>query len=98
MANEADENEKDLRMVDFNEEVYQAFKDGYLEMADSFLTSLEKEWLDFSPLYMTFIIGVRFLTDYLEGDVYYKTEYPEHNLVRAKCQFELIRKMQYRLS
>lgn len=94
MANEADENEKDLRMVDFNEDVYQAFKDGYLEMADSFLTSLEKEWLAFSPLYMTFIIGVRFLTDYLEGDVYYKTEYPEHNLVRAKCQFELIRKME----
>ena len=94
MANVVDEDEKELLKVDFNTDVYQNFKEGYLETAGLFLTTAEKEWLAFSPLYMTFIIGIRFLTDYLEGDVYYKTEYPEHNLVRAKCQFELIRKME----
>jgi hypothetical protein len=46
---------------------------------------------------MTYIIGIRFLTDFLNGDVYFQTRYPSHNLVRAKVQFELIRKMQQQL-
>jgi len=43
---------------------------------------------------MTFIIGLRFLTDYLDGDVYYKTKYPEHNLIRARVQFKLVESME----
>jgi len=98
MANEANEDEQDLRLVEFNMEVYQSFKEGYYEAAKEFLTDLEMHWLGNSPLYMTFIIGLRFFTDFLNGDIYFKAEYPEHNLDRARCQFELIRKMEYRLS
>lgn len=43
---------------------------------------------------MTFIIGLRFLTDYLDGDTYFRTHYPEHNLVRARVQFRLIEQME----
>jgi hypothetical protein len=46
---------------------------------------------------MSFIIGLRFLTDYIEGDVYYKTRYPGHNLTRAKVQFRLIESMEEQL-
>jgi len=97
LANAADEDENDLSKVKFNVALYRSFRDGYLDAAEYFLTETEKEWLPFSVVYMTFIIGLRFLTDYLAGDVYYKTSYPEHNLARARCQFELIRKMENRL-
>ena len=43
---------------------------------------------------MTYIIGLRFLTDYLDGDVYYKTKYPDHNLIRARAQFKLLESME----
>jgi hypothetical protein len=47
---------------------------------------------------MTFIIGLRFLTDYIDGDVYYKTHYPNHNLIRAQVQFRLIESMEAQMS
>lgn len=98
MANEADEDEKDLKRVKFSKEIYQSFREGYMEAASPFLTSLEKQWLFASPIYITFIMGLRFLTDLLNGDVYFKTQYRDHNLVRAKCQFELVSKMKDGLS
>ena len=82
----ADEDESDLSNIELNEAFYQAFLSGYLDATTDILTSTEKELLKQSGQYMAFIMGVRFLTDFLNGDVYYKTKYPDHNLVRAKNQ------------
>ncbi|OGV64236.1 MAG: hypothetical protein A2498_05220 [Lentisphaerae bacterium RIFOXYC12_FULL_60_16] len=53
----------------------------------------EKELLPYSPIYLTFIIGLRFLTDYLNGDIYFRIHRPGHNLDRAKVQFRLVEEM-----
>jgi hypothetical protein len=58
------------------------------------LTQAEIDQLVRSGRYMTFIMGVRFLTDYLQGDVYYKTKHPKHNLQRVRAQFQLIKCME----
>jgi len=94
MANTALEDERDLGKVLFNEEVYQAFTKGYLQEAGSFLNQQELELLPYAPIYLTFIIGLRFLTDYLSGDVYYRIHHPDHNLDRAKVQFKLVEEME----
>jgi len=94
MANNAEEDEKDLKKVSFSTMHYSAFTKGYYQEADVFLTTIEKDWLPYSPVYMTFIMGLRFLTDYINGDIYYQTDFPDHNFVRARCQFELIKRME----
>ena len=58
------------------------------------LTETEKENLSFGAILMTFECGMRFLTDYLEGDSYFKTKYDEHNLVRCRTQFKLVSEME----
>ena len=58
------------------------------------MTAEETQYLPLSARYMTFIMSVRMLTDYLAGDTYYKTAYPHHNLDRARNQFWLIRQME----
>ena len=89
----AAEDEPELSKVHFDPEAYLAFKRGYLsEMADA-LTAREKELLLPSAELMTYECGIRFLTDYLEGDPYFKTDYPEHNLVRARNQFRILQEM-----
>jgi Ser/Thr protein kinase RdoA (MazF antagonist) len=93
MANKAAEDEKDLTKVQFDKEVYDLFTEGYMQATGSFLTSAEKELLPFAPIYLTFIIGLRFLTDYLTGDVYFRVHHPEHNLERARTQFKLVKEM-----
>jgi len=93
-ANSSDEDEKDLSKVSMNMEYFKAFSTGFLSEMKDVLNETEKETLAFSAKLMTFIIGLRFLTDYLEGDTYYKTNYPEHNLVRARVQFELLKSME----
>lgn len=55
-----------------------------------FLTAAERANLVFSGELITFIIGVRFLTDFLSGDTYFRTAYPEHNLIRARTQFKMV--------
>jgi len=94
MANDTNEDEADLSKIGFNRNYYQALLDGYLAETTRFISKIELDWLSYSPLYMTFLMGVRFLTDFINGDIYYKTGFPDHNLVRARCQFELIRKME----
>lgn len=94
MANTALEDEKDLSKVHFNLDVYEQFTRGYLEVAVDFLTETEKELLPYAPIYLTFIIGLRFLTDYLNGDIYFRTHYSDHNLERAKVQFKLVSEME----
>lgn len=93
-ASTAAEDEADLDQVHLHLAYYEAFTQGYLAETRAFLTDKEIEYLPFSARYMTFIMGLRFLTDYLEGDVYYKIHHPEHNLQRARNQFQLIRRME----
>ena len=73
-----------------NVELYKAYTDGYLSTAGKSLTPAEAENLAFSAKLLTFECGMRFLTDYLDGDVYFHTDYAEHNLVRARTQFALV--------
>ncbi len=86
LGNTAPEDEPDLAKIQFNKPIYEAFAQGYLSGAKSFLTPKEIENLAFSCRYMAWEQAMRFLTDYLNGDVYYKTDYPGHNLVRTKAQ------------
>lgn len=85
----ADEDEYDLSNIELNSEFYQAFLSGYQDATADILTSIENELLEKSGQYMAFIMGIRFLTDFLNGDVYYKTKYADHNLVRAKNQLHV---------
>ncbi len=96
-ANTAAEDEKDVSKVSLNLELYEAYVKGYLSSAKNSLTDLEKELLPFGAKLMTYECGIRFLMDYLNGDVYFKTEYPEHNLVRCHTQFALVADMEKKM-
>jgi Ser/Thr protein kinase RdoA (MazF antagonist) len=98
MANTAAEDEKDLTKVKFNREVYEEFTKGYLGSAGSFLTAAELALLPYAPVYLTFIIGLRFLTDYLNGDTYFRIHHPGHNLERARVQFKLVTEIEKTLN
>ncbi len=93
-ANTAIEDEKDLHKVDINLPIYEAYTQGFIKSTRHTLTLVEIENLAFSARFMTFIIGLRFLTDFLDGDPYFRTLYPEHNLDRAKVQFRLVEQME----
>jgi Ser/Thr protein kinase RdoA (MazF antagonist) len=86
----AAEDEKDLKKVEINTALFRALASGYLSEAKDFLNSEEIDHLAFSGKLITFEQGIRFLTDYLNGDIYYKIKYPEHNVVRARNQFKLV--------
>ena len=86
----ADEDEVDLSRVHFNLENFEQYIRGYLEEFPS-LSERELELIPFSAFLLTYECGMRFLTDYLMKDVYFKIAYPTHNLVRAKNQFALAR-------
>ena len=85
----AAEDEPDLGKVGTSRDYYEALVRGYLEGA-KFLTASEIGNLEFAGRVSTFEVGVRFLTDYLNGDVYFHVAYPEHNLVRARNQFRMV--------
>ena len=93
-ANTAPEDEPDLTKIHFRPEIFKAFTQGYLESARSFLTPVEIEYLPYAVALFPYMQCVRFLTDYLNGDVYYKIQYPEHNKVRSIAQFELFRQVE----
>ena len=89
----ADEDEKETEKMEFSIPFYKALYEGYMESAGSFLTEKEKEGIKESGRTITQIMAVRFLTDYLQGDTYYKIAYPDHNLVRARTQIALMQSM-----
>lgn len=93
-ANPAPESERDLSKVGIDLARFEAFVHGYLDAAGDFLTPLEVSLLPFSAKLMTFECGVRFLTDYLAGDVYFKTDRENHNLDRARTQFKMVADME----
>lgn len=88
------EDEKDLRKVKIDKELFLYFTKGFLSETNDILTDYEKEMLVTSAKVITFECGIRFLTDYLENDVYFKTDYEKHNLVRAKNQFKLVKEIE----
>lgn len=86
----AEEDETDLSKVVLRPEIFEALARGYLSELKDLLTQTEKDNLVFGEKVMTFMIGLRFLTDFLEGDVYYKTTRPNHNHDRCRTQFKLL--------
>ncbi len=89
----AAEDEKDLSKVYSKKEYFEALVKGYLAQA-KFLTDAEKANLAFSGRLITLTIGIRFLTDYLAGDTYFRTAYEDHNLVRCHTQFKMVESME----
>lgn len=94
VGNSAEEDERDTCNVRFNYKYYEAFTDGYLEQVKGVLTPSEEKLLIAAPLYITYLQGLRFLTDHLNGDLYYPVRYFGHNLVRASVQFTLLKQME----
>ena len=86
----AAEDETDLEKVWFNVKAFEAFAKGYLSELGDVLTEKELELLPFSVRLITYEQGVRFLTDYLDGDTYYKIHSEHHNLERTRNQFKLV--------
>ncbi len=84
------EDETDLSKVVAQMDMFEAITNGYLAAAGDSLNQAEKDHLGFSARLITFEIGLRFLTDYLEGDVYFKTHRDGHNLDRARVQFKMV--------
>ncbi len=93
-ANHSKEDEKDLSKVNFDIELYEAYTRGFLEGAQGGLTKAELEYLPWGAKLMTLECGIRFLTDYLEGDNYFRIHYPEQNLDRCRTQFKLVADME----
>ena len=93
-ANPAGEDAPDLDRVVFDISLFKAITRGYLREAGAFLTGKEIELLPLSVKVITFELGIRFLADYLRGDTYFKTRYPEHNLYRSRVQFKLLSSME----
>lgn len=93
-ANPAAEDEKDLSRVYCDMKLFEYFTKGFTEELGSTLTDIEKEHLPFSARLMTFECGIRFLTDFLNGDKYFKIHYPEQNLYRTRTQFKLVADME----
>ena len=89
----ADEDEKNIENIQFNSSHFEAFVKGFMQTASPVLTEKEVEGLALSCKVMTFIVGLRFLTDFLENDIYFDTAYDEHNLIRARNQFRLVELM-----
>ncbi len=91
------EDETDTEKIDFKMDIFRAFAEGYISEAKVFLTEEEIEWLPYAVELFPYMQAVRFLTDYINGDTYYKISYPEHNLVRTKAQLKLLEAIERRL-
>jgi len=89
-ANTGAEDEPDLEKVSLNMDIFEAFTEGYLSAASEFLKPVEIENLPYAVALFPYMQAVRFFTDYLNGDTYYKIAYPEHNLVRTRAQIRLL--------
>ena len=93
-ANPAAEDEPDLEKVQFDIGVFERLANGYLAGAQGFLTRIERDNLAFAARLITLEQGMRFLSDYLNGDVYYRTQHPRHNLDRCRTQVKMVEGME----
>lgn len=92
-ASTGEEDERDLDKVALDMEKYEAFTRGFVSKLGDVLTDDEEKTLALGAIAMTVECGMRFLTDYLDGDVYFKIHYPDQNLARARCHLVLARDM-----
>ncbi|HBN96903.1 MAG TPA: mucin desulfatase [Firmicutes bacterium] len=97
-ASTAKEDESNLDLVSLDLELFTEFTRGYLSMARGFLNQAEVDHLAFSVKLMTLESGIRFLTDYIDGDRYFRVEHPKHNLDRARAQLKLVTDMEEKMS
>ena len=88
------EDEPDLEKVRFLPNTFEAIVEGYLETAGDLLDPIEVEHLPVAPQVITYELGLRFLADYLEGDVYFKVNHQNHNIQRTRAQFHLLASME----
>ncbi len=93
-SNDCDEDEKDLSKVNFSLHLFEVFTKEYLSVAGGILSDKEIENLHWGSKLMTLECGMRFLTDYLQGDVYFKIHRDGHNLDRCRTQFKLVSDME----
>ncbi len=88
------EDEPDLSKVSFDINLYESFAKGYLAAIGASITIAERDMLAFGSILMTFECGMRFLTDYLDGDNYFKIHHPMHNIDRCRTQFKMVSDME----
>ena len=96
-ANTADEDESDLSLVSLDMNKFRAFSKGFVSVVGKTLSENERKTLALGAVTMTVECGMRFLTDYLDGDLYFHVSYPEHNVVRSRYQLKLAEHMISRL-
>lgn len=93
-GNTGAEDDENLDNVNVNIPIFQAYTKGYMEKSKAFLTPTEIKMLPYGGRLLTYMQTVRFLTDYLNGDTYYKIHSPKHNLIRTKAQFKLLQSLE----
>lgn len=96
-TNTGAEDDPDTSKVSMSMDMFKAYIKGYLSEMKDLLTPVEIDYLAFSGIYITYEQVLRFLMDYIDGDTYYKTKYPEHNLVRTRAQYKLLTSMEEQL-
>jgi thiamine kinase-like enzyme len=94
MACSHDETSRDFENITIRKEFYDAIVDGYLSVMDKYLTASEKKNIHYAGIIIIYMQALRFITDYLNGDIYYKTTYPEQNFDRAKNQLALLKALE----
>ena len=93
-GNTGAEDDRNLENVSLNMEIFRCFSEGYFDGTKPFLTLQEANYLPFGAELMTYMQTVRFLTDYLNGDTYYKIAYPRHNFDRTMAQLTLLKSLE----
>lgn len=96
-ASTAKEDEQDLSKVNFDIDLFESYTRGFLESCGNSLTENETAMMPAAAKLMTFECGIRFLTDYLEGDHYFKISREKHNLDRCRTQFKLVSEMEQKM-
>ena len=96
-CNPAAEDEKDLTKVNFDINLFEQYVKGYLSALGQSITPIEKENLAFGAILMTYECGMRFLADYLDGDIYFRVKRDGHNLDRARNQMKLVSDMECKM-
>jgi hypothetical protein len=93
-TNTAAEDEIDLNLISMDIELFKAYSEGYLSQTRGTLNDVEKEYLALAPIIITYTIATRFITDFIDGDNYFKIKHSHHNLQRAHAQMKLLYSME----
>ncbi len=94
VTNTSTEDEKDLSKVTMDIKLFKSYAEGYLSETGNTLNDVEKEYLAFAPRLITYTIALRFITDFIDGDNYFKIHHEMHNIQRARAQLKLVKSME----